>query len=105
MPDSLINARSGILMEASSGVVLHEFNPHDPMPIASVTKVMTMLLIMEALNDEKITLDDMVTVSPHAAGMGGSQVYLEVGEQMTVSDMLKAIVVSSANERVIMMVN
>ena len=98
MPDSLINARSGILMEASSGVVLHEFNPHDPMPIASVTKVMTMLLVMEAIADEKIALEDMVTVSEHAAGMGGSQVYLEVGEQMTVSDMLKAVAVSSGND-------
>jgi len=98
MPDSLINARSGILMEAASGVVLHEFNSHDPMPIASVTKVMTMLLVMEAIADEKITLEDMVTVSEHAASMGGSQVYLEVGEQMSVEDLLKAVAVSSGND-------
>jgi len=98
MPDRLINARSGILMEASSGVVLHEFNSHDPMPIASVTKVMTMLLVMEAIADERIALDDMVTVSEHAAGMGGSQVYLEIGERMSVEDLLKAVAVSSGND-------
>ena len=98
MPDRLINARSGILIEASSGVVLHEFNSHDPMPIASVTKVMTMLLVMEAIADEKIALEDMVTVSAHAAGMGGSQIYLEIGEQMSVDDLLKAVAVSSGND-------
>ena len=98
MPDKLINARSGILMEASSGRVLHEYNPHEKLPIASVTKVMTMLLVMEAIADEKITLDDMVTVSPHAAGMGGSQVYLEVGEQMSVENLLKAVAVASGND-------
>lgn len=89
----LVKAKSGILMEANTGEVLYEWNPDEKLQIASVTKVMTMLLIMEALDSGKIKLEDMVTTSENAASMGGSQVFLEVGEAMSVNDMLKAIAV------------
>lgn len=92
------NCPSALLMEASSGKVLFEKNIDERLPIASVTKVMTLLLVMEAIDSGALNLDDMVTVSEHAAGMGGSQAYMEPGEQMTVNDMLKAVVVSSAND-------
>ena len=85
---SLVEAKSGILIEPETGEVLYEYNPDERLQIASVTKVMTMLLIMEALDNGKINLNDMVTVSENAASMGGSQVYLETGEQMSVEDML-----------------
>ena len=99
----LINAKSGILMEQSTGEVLYEHNPDERLQIASVTKTMTMLLIMEALDSGKISLSDTVTTSEYAASMGGSQVFLEVGEQMSVDDMLKAIVVSSGNDAAVAM--
>lgn len=99
----LVEAKSGILMEESTGEVLYELNPDEPMQIASVTKTMTMLLIMEALDSGKIALEDIVTVSEHAASMGGSQVFLEVGEQMSVDDMLKAIAVASGNDAAVAM--
>ena len=93
-----IPAKSALLMDVATGTVLYEANAHTPLAPASVTKVMTMLLIMEALDSGKIGWDDTVTASEAAAGKGGSQVYLKVGETMTVSDMLKAIAVSSAND-------
>ncbi len=99
----LISAKSGILMEQSTGEVLYEQNPDERLQIASVTKVMTMLLIMEAIDSGKISTDDMVTVSEHAASMGGSQVFLEAGEQMSVDDMLKAIAVASGNDAAVAM--
>lgn len=99
----LINAKSGILMEASTGEVLYEQNANERLQIASVTKVMTMILIMEAIDSGKISLDDMVTTSEYAASMGGSQVFLEVGEQMSVNDMLKAIAVASGNDAAVAM--
>lgn len=99
----LINGESGILMEAESGEVLYEWNPDKRLPIASVTKTMTMLLIMEALDSGKIAEEDMVTTGEHAASMGGSQVFLEVGEQMSVEDMLKAIAVASGNDAAVAM--
>jgi D-alanyl-D-alanine carboxypeptidase (penicillin-binding protein 5/6) len=99
----LVKGESGILMEASSGEVLYEWNPDKRLPIASVTKTMTMLLIMGALDSGKIHLEDMVTTSETAASMGGSQVFLEVGEQMSVSDMLKAIAVASGNDAAVAM--
>lgn len=99
----LVQAKSGILMEQSTGEILYEYNPDERLQIASVTKVMTMLLIMEALDSGKIKLEDMVTVSEHAASMGGSQVFLEVGEQMSVNDMLKAIAVASGNDAAVAM--
>ena len=99
----LVKGESGILMEAQSGEVLYEWNPDKRLPIASVTKTMTMLLIMEALDSGKIHLEDMVTTSETAASMGGSQVFLEVGEQMSVGDMLKAIAVASGNDAAVAM--
>lgn len=99
----LVNAPSAILMEQSSGQVLYELEADKKLPIASVTKSMTMLLIMEALDFGKIKYTDMVTTSEHAASMGGSQVFLEVGEQMSVNDMLKAIAVASGNDAAVAM--
>lgn len=99
----LVNAESGILLEAYTNEVLYEYNPDERHQIASVTKVMTMLLIAEALDDGKIHLDDMVTASENAASMGGSQIFLEVGEQMSVNDMLKAIAVASGNDAAVAM--
>lgn len=93
-----LNAKSAILMEESTGNILYESNPDERVPIASVTKVMTMLLIMEAVDSGKISLDDIVTVSENAMSYGGSTMFLETGEQLTVNDMLKGIAVASAND-------
>lgn len=93
-----LNAKAAILMEESSGEILYESNPDERLPIASVTKVMTMLLIMEAVDNGKITLDDMVTVSENAMSYGGSTMFLEAGEQLSVNDMMKGIAVASAND-------
>ncbi|MEV5028465.1 D-alanyl-D-alanine carboxypeptidase family protein [Paenibacillus sp. LPE1-1-1.1] len=92
------SARSAILMDADSGTVIYEKNSHDKLPPASITKVMTMLLIMEALDDGKIKLSDMVQTSEYAASMGGSQIFLEPGEEMTVDDMIKGIALASGND-------
>ena len=92
------DARSVILIEAFTGKVLYEDNADEMLPPASVTKVMTMLLVMEAIDEGVISLSDTVTVSDVAASMGGSQIYLEVGEQMSVEDLLKSVVVASAND-------
>ncbi|MBQ8140355.1 MAG: D-alanyl-D-alanine carboxypeptidase [Clostridia bacterium] len=97
-PQFELDCRSAILMEASTGKVLYEMNADESLPPASVTKVMTLLLVMEAIDSGKITLDDMVTASAHACSMGGSQIYLEEGEQMSVEDMLKSVVIASAND-------
>ncbi len=93
-----LSAKSALLMEASTGKILFEKNSHEALPPASVTKIMTMLLVMEALDNGQFTLDDMVSVSPFAASMGGSQVFLEENEQMSVHDMLKAVAVASGND-------
>ena len=98
-----VDAKASLLMEAETGKILHEHNPHEKLPPASVTKVMTMLLIYEALDQEKIKWDDVVTISAHAASMGGSQVFLEVGEQQTVRDLTKSIVIASANDAAVAM--
>ena len=98
-----VDAPAALLMEKGSGTVLHETNAHDRRPPASVTKVMTMLLIMEALSSGQITPDTVVTASATAAGMGGSQVYLAQGEQMTVHDLLRSIAVASANDACVAM--
>lgn len=92
------DAAAVLLMEKETGAVLYEKNAHEKFEPASVTKVMTMLLIMEALDEGRISLEDMVTVSARAASMGGSQVYLEEGERMSVHDLLKAIAVASGND-------
>lgn len=92
------DAKSMILIEATTGAILYEMNADEPLPPASVTKIMTLLLVMEAVDLGKISLDDDVTVSPNAASMGGSQIYLEVGECMTVEEMIKAVIIASAND-------
>jgi len=92
------DAKSLILIEAKTGTVLYEKNADQALPPASVTKVMSMLLVMEAVDSGKIRLEDTVTVSEYAANMGGSQVYLEPGETFSVHELLKCVVVSSAND-------
>ena len=91
-------AASAVLMEKESGAVLYEKDARQKLEPASVTKIMTLLLIMEALDSGRIARDDMVTVSAYAAGMGGSQVYLKEGEQMTVSELIKCVTVVSGND-------
>ena len=93
-----VEGKSAVLMDAATGTILYEENAHEPLAPASVTKIMTMLLIMEAIDSGQISWDDIVTASEAAAAKGGSQVYLKVGETMTVSDMVKSIAVSSAND-------
>ena len=96
--DMQIPGKSALLMDIATGTVLYEQNSHEKLAPASVTKVMTMLLIMEAIDSGKISWNDTVTASETAAAKGGSQIYLKVGETMTVSDMVKSIAVSSAND-------
>ena len=95
---SSLDCKSAILMEASTGKVLYEKNSDEALPPASVTKIMTLLLVVEAVDDGKISLTDTVTVSEYAASMGGSQVYLEPGETMSVEEMIKCVVIASAND-------
>ncbi len=93
-----VAGKSALLMDIETGTVLYEKNSHEKLAPASVTKVMTMLLIMEAIDSGKIGWNDTVTASETAAAKGGSQVYLKVGETMSVTDMVKSIAVSSAND-------
>ncbi len=98
-----LSAETAILMEAETGRVLFEREADKALPPASVTKVMTLLLIFDALEDGKITLDEEVTTSEYAASMGGSQVFLETGEKQTVDTMIKCIAVASANDACVAM--
>lgn len=93
-----ITAPSAILMEKSTGEVLFEQDSHAVYEPASVTKIMTLLLVMEAIDAGQLTWDDVITASPYACSMGGSQIWLEEGEQLTVSEMVKAVAVASAND-------
>ncbi len=93
-----LSCRSAVLMEATTGTVLYTQNPEEAMPPASVTKIMTLLLLMEAIDGGSLKLTDTVTVSPYAASMGGSQVFLKEGEQMVLEDLLKSVVIASAND-------
>ena len=93
-----IGGKSALLMDVATGTILYESNAQEPLAPASVTKIMTMLLIMEAVDSGKIAMTDVVTASEAAAAKGGSQIFLKVGETMTVGDMLKSIAVSSAND-------
>lgn len=93
-----MESKAAVLMDASSGNFLMEKNSHEKLPIASITKIMTMLLVMEALDSGKIKYESMVPVSEHAYSMGGSQVFLEPGEEFTVEEMLKAVAIHSAND-------
>lgn len=92
------SARSAILMDAESGTVIFEKNSHDKLPPASITKIMTLLLIMEALDEGTIKMTDTVRTSENAASMGGSQIFLEPGEEMSVEDMVKGIALASGND-------
>lgn len=96
--DIEINAKAGILLEASTGQIIFEKNIDEKLPIASVTKVMTLLLTFQALESGAIALDDEVIISKNAADMGGSQVFLETGEIQTVESLIKAIAIASGND-------
>ena len=98
LPDFDVPCRAAVLIDISSGTVLYEKEPDTPMPIASITKVMTLLLTFEAIEAGKVSLQDTVPVSDHAYNMGGSQIWLEPGETFTLDEMIKAICVSSAND-------
>ena len=90
--------RGAVLVDAESGEVLFEQDAHKELPLASVTKVMTMLLVVEAVDSGKITLDDSVTISERAASMGGSQMYMEAGETHTVAELMEGVAMASAND-------
>ncbi len=93
-----LDCASAVLMDHATGTVLYEKNAAEPLPPASVTKIMTLLLTMEAIAQGKLALDDKISISEYAASMGGSQVYLEPGEEMTVDELLKCVAVASAND-------
>ena len=92
------SSRSAILLDADTGTIIYEKNSHDKLPPASITKIMTMLLTMEAINDGRLKMTDKVRTSDYAASMGGSQIFLEPGEEMTVEEMLKGIAMASGND-------
>lgn len=98
LDENSLTAPSVVLMEETTGKVLFEKNAHDVRACASITKVMTLLLVFEAIDSGKIAMTDTVTASAHAASMGGSDIWLEAGESMTVDEMIKATVVASAND-------
>lgn len=98
-----ITAPAAVVMEASTGRVLYEKNPHEIRPCASITKVMTLCLTMEAIESGKLSLDQTLTASAHAASMGGSDIWLKEGESMTVDDLLKATVIMSANDAAVVL--
>ncbi len=93
-----LDCKSAVLMDAATGTILYTQNADEALPPASVTKIMTLLLVMEAIDGGRLSLDDQVTASANAASMGGSQVYLKEGETMTVEEMLKSVIISSAND-------
>ncbi len=97
-PALSLSCASAVLMEKETGTLLYEQNAHEQLEPASVTKVMTLLLVMEAVDSGRVSLEDTVTVSAYAAGMGGSQVYLKEGEQMSVAEMIKCVTVVSGND-------
>lgn len=97
------NGKSGLLMEVSSGKILFEKNKDERLAVASMTKMMGLIIIMEKLESKEISLDDVITVSKNAAGMGGSQIYLSSGEEMTIRDLIKGITMASANDATVAM--
>ena len=97
-PSFTVNAKGAVLMEPLTGKIILEHNSHEALPPASITKIMTLLLIYEAIEQGRIKWDDMVTTSEYAARRGGSQIYLEAGEQQSVRDLTKAIAIASAND-------
>lgn len=92
------NAKSAIMIEASTGKVIFEKNANESLPMASMTKMMTLLIIMENIDNGNLKWDEKVTTSEYAASMGGSQIFLEVGEEMTVEDLVKGICIGSGND-------
>jgi D-alanyl-D-alanine carboxypeptidase (penicillin-binding protein 5/6) len=98
VPSIPITAESALLMESTSGKILFEKNPDKPLPPASITKIMTMLLVMEKIDQGKAKFSDMVVTSERAMRMGGSQIWLEVGEEMSLEDLMKSIAIVSAND-------
>lgn len=101
--DLLKNAKAGLLMEANSGEIIYEKNKDEQVAVASMTKMVGLIIIMEKLESGELTLDQIVTASKNASGMGGSQIYLETGEKMTVKDMIKGITMASANDATVAM--
>lgn len=97
------NAKSAILIEVSTGKIIYEKNADEQLAMASMTKMMTLLLIMENIDNGNLKWDELVTTSEHAASMGGSQIFLEVGEQMTVDDLVKGICIGSGNDAAVAM--
>lgn len=95
------NAKSSILIESTTGEIIHESNAHERYAPASMTKIMSLILIMEEIENGNLSLDEKIKVSQNASKMGGSQIYLEAGEEMTVNDLLKGICVGSANDAVV----
>lgn len=95
------NSKSAIMLEVSTGEILFEKNSHERLHPASMTKMMSLLLIMESIEKNIIKLDDMVTVSSNASGMGGSQILLETNEQMSVDDLIKGVTIASGNDAVV----
>lgn len=95
------NAKSAIILEVDTGEILYQYKSNEKLPPASMTKMMSLLLIMEAIDNGVIKLTDMVTVSKNASSMGGSQILLETGESMSVDDLLKGITVASGNDAVV----
>lgn len=97
----LENTNNVILMEVTTKEILYEKNAHERHAMASMTKMMSLLLVMEAIDDDKLSLDDMVVASSYAASMGGSQIYLQAQEQMSVSDLIKGVAIASANDAIV----
>ena len=95
------NSKSAIIVEYSTGKILYENNSHEKMAPASMTKMMSLLLIMEAIENGNLKWDDMITVSSNASSMGGSQILLETGEQMSVEDLVKGVSIASGNDVVV----
>lgn len=93
-----LNVKSAILIDANTGTILYKQNENERLAPASVTKVMTLLLVFEAIDEGKLNYEDLITTSENASSMGGSQVFLEPGEEMTVNDLLKCVIVASAND-------
>ena len=99
--DELVtDGKAAILIEAQTGEILYEKNPHEQLPPASMTKMMSMYLILEAINNESMQWDEVIRVSENAASYGGSQIFLKPGEEMTVRDLFKSIAIASANDSV-----
>ncbi len=93
-----LDVKSAILIDANTGTILYKQNENERLAPASVTKIMTLLLVFEAIDEGKLNLDDAIVVSENASSMGGSQVYLEPGEKMTVDELLKCVIIASAND-------